>query len=83
MNVLAGAEFRNESGLKFTDISSESWRQYEFPSGSNVVIYQPKFLCVSDNGHRIFDMSGVSHYVPKGWIHLSWLAKDGQPHFVK
>lgn len=76
-------EFRNESGLEFVDISSEAWREYQFPGGIVVRIEQPLKLHVSaDNGHRLFDASGISHYVPPTWIHLRWRSKDGQPNFV-
>lgn len=75
-------EFRNDSGLEFKDISSEQWREYTFDNGQTVRIDKPLKLYVSDNGHRILDAEGVSHYVPLGWVHLKWLAKDGEPHFV-
>jgi len=78
------SEFRNESGLTFTDISSEEYREYRFSGGDRVLINSPLWLHVSSaGGHRIFDSSGVSYYVPFTWIHLYWKAKDGQPHFVK
>jgi hypothetical protein len=76
-------EFKNESGLEFTDISSEARRLYVFPGGDRVHLREPLYLHVSDNGHRVFTANGESHYIPFGWIHLSWRAKDGQPHFVK
>lgn len=76
-------EFNNKSGLEFTDISSEMYREYEFGGGDLVRINVPLYLHVSNNGHRVFDATGVSHYIPPGWIHLRWVAKDGQPHFVK
>lgn len=77
-------EFRNESGLEFTDISSEEYREYVFPDGDVITIKRPLFLHVSkSSGHRIFDSEGVSHYVPPYWIHLSWKAKESAPHFVK
>ena len=75
-------DFRNDSGLDFKDISSEQWREYMFADGQVVRIEMPLKLYVSDNGHRILDAEGVSHYVPLGWIHLKWRAKDGEPHFV-
>lgn len=53
------AEFRNDSGLDFKDISSEQWREYTFPEGQAVRIDQPLKLYVSDNGHRILDAEGV------------------------
>lgn len=66
------------------DISSERYREYRFLGGDVVRIEAPLKLNVSESGgHRIFDAEGVSHYVPAGWIHLSWVAKDGEPNFVK
>lgn len=77
------AQFINDSNNTFTDISSEAKRTYVFPGGNEVTIDNPKYLSVSAGGHRLYDDSGTSHYVPKGWIHLKWMAKPGQPNFVK
>jgi hypothetical protein len=76
-------EFRNLTDLKFISIFSEEYREYTFPNGDKVRIDAPRMLNVSKNGHRVFDVSGVSHYIPQGWIHLEWKAKDGTAHFVK
>ena len=77
-------KFINQSTFEFTDISSEQYRIYEFSNGKTVMISEPLKLSVSKSGgHRIFDNSGISHYIPQGWIHISWRAKDGQPNFVK
>lgn len=75
--------FVNESGNVFSDISSEDYRSYTFPGGEVVTISKPLKLSVSAGGHRLFDAAGISHYVPKGWIHLKWKAVEGQPNFVK
>lgn len=76
--------FVNKSGLDFTDISSELYREYEFANGERVRIDSPLFLNVSSTGgHRVFDASGKSHYIPFVWKHLSWVVKDGSPNFVK
>lgn len=72
-----------DAGLGFSDISSEKARTYYFPGNEHVTIYDPQFLNVSRSGHRILDRDGNSHYIPKGWIHLVWKAKQGQPHFVR
>ncbi|MEG3178728.1 hypothetical protein C8J44_3645 [Sphingomonas sp. PP-CE-3A-406] len=78
------SEFNNASGLEFTDISSEQWREYQFLNGQAIRINSPLKLNVSaSGGHRIFDAEGISHYVPAGWIHLKWTVKDGAPNFVK
>lgn len=66
---------------KEIDISSEIYRLYRFPRGENVTIKNPKTLVVTDNGHRIVDGRGQSHYIPYGWLHLKFKVKDGEPHF--
>ncbi len=80
-------ELINQSPNNFVDISSEAFRTYTFP-GTNgdvfdISVINPTHLSVSASGHRLFDESGLSHYIPKGWIHLRWKAKEGKPHFVK
>lgn len=80
-------DLENETELDFTAIHSEQWRRYEFldVSGhvSALTIIRPQWLHVSrSGGHRILDRDGVSHYIPKGWIHLSWKSFPGTPHFV-
>ena len=78
------SEFKNATNLEFADISSEQWREYQFLGGDVIRIDSPLKLNVSESGgHRIFDAEGVSHYIPAGWIHLKWTAKDGAPTFVK
>ena len=80
------AEFKNESVNNFTDISQETYRTYEYFIDGQLVpirIDQPTKLSVSSNGHRVFDGSGKSHYIPKGWIHLYWEVEEGAANFVK
>ena len=68
-------------GREWTDISSEEWREYTFPGKEVIHIDAPTHLHVSESGgHRLLDSVGISHYVPKGWIHLKW---EGSPPFVK
>jgi len=57
---------------KKVDISKENYRVYVFPEGDEIRINTPEYLIVSDNGHRIADSQGISHYIPYGWIHLYW-----------
>lgn len=74
----------NESGLTFTDISTEERRVYHYDGKDDIVIDNPIALNVSKSGgHRLLDGNGVSIYIPKGWKYLSWKVKDGCPHFVK
>jgi hypothetical protein len=75
--------FKNASGLPFSDISTELYREYDF-GNYKVRINEPIFLNVSKSGgHRIFDGSGKSHYIPTGWIHLYWEVSEGKENFVK
>lgn len=77
-------EFINKSELEFRDISSEKWREYVWNDGCKIVIHNPTHLNVSNSGgHRIFDLDGISHYIPSGWRELNWYAKEGEPNFVK
>ena len=81
---MAEIELRNETDSEFVDISSEKSRTYRFPGNELVHIPDPQYLHVSRaGGHRILNSHEVSFYVPKGWIMLSWEAKDEAPHFVK
>lgn len=83
-HLAEGPEFQNATDLEFTDISSEEWREYRFIGGEVIRIDRPLKLNVSESrGHRIFDGHGISHYIPAGWIHLSWKVKNGAPNFVK
>ncbi len=76
-------QLRNGTSYEFTDISSEEYRIYEFPDGTEIVLKEPLYLNVSaSGGHRILDACGISHYIPCGWKHLSWQAKESFPHFV-
>jgi len=76
---MAEIELKNNTNLEFIDISSEEWRAYEWAE-EEVIINKPQWLAITDSGHRILDGEGISHYIPKGWIHLSW---EGNPHFVR
>ena len=80
---MAEVELRNGTNHEFVDISSEEFRDYVFPGNEIIRVSDPQFLHVSRSGHRLVDGEGRSHFVPKGWIHLTWKVKDGQPHFVK
>jgi len=74
---------KNNSGLEFTDISSEMWRVYDY-GNHKIRISEPTHLNVSKSGgHRILDRGDVSHYIPSGWIHLYWKVSEGEPNFVK
>lgn len=66
---------------KEIDITTEEWREYVFPHNEIVKIVVPQILVVSDNGHRVIDGEGVSHYIPYGWIHLFWKSKEGKAKY--
>jgi len=76
-------DFRNGTGYTFDDISSEAYRVYQY-SDVEIRIEKPLFLHrnMKSGGHRLFDASGKSHYIPAGWKHLYWEVNDNRPHFV-
>jgi hypothetical protein len=66
--------------LVFADISQEAWRTYHFPTGDTTILFPVKLNVKrkkEGDSHRIIDADGVSHYVPAGWLRLSWKGKDG------
>ena len=82
LTILAEGQIPCE--VTFNDISSEQWRIYDFPNGCSVRIEEPLWLYVSKSGgHRLVDKAGMSHYIPKGWLHLYWKVYEGQPFFVR
>ncbi len=71
--------------LKFHDISAETWREYKYPDGTKVRIERPAAVAFSDkhrafggNGHRIVDLDATAHYIPAGWVHLTWQVKENE-----
>jgi len=77
------AQMVDACGREWLDISSEKYRVYRFPDQEIVEVHEPLRLLISDSGgHRVFDNSGQCHYIPAGWIHIRWVPKEGQPHFV-
>ena len=73
-------EFRNASKLEFCDLTSEEWREYQYASGTVRLVATHLHVSAS-GGHRLFTTDGLSHYMPPGWIRLTWKAKEGSPHF--
>ena len=58
---------------------------YHFSSGTELEVWNPKYLHVSESGgHRLFTEDGKSYYIRacEGW-YIEWKAKPGFPHFVK
>ncbi len=76
-------EFIDSTEYDFLDISSELYRVYIYPDGTEVVIDEPVLLHVSPSGgHRLFDLTRTSHYVVPGFVHIFWLAREGEPNFI-
>lgn len=77
--------FINESNLEFTDISSETDREYIRFTDTLKLEGDPLYLNVSKRDtHRLYTSEGWCYYVnPKeGWA-IRWKVKEGSPHFVK
>ncbi len=81
--MLVFTDFKHTTAVEWNDISSEQYRVYVF-NDKEIRIDSPLALNVSrSGGHRVFDGSGKSHYIPAGYRHLYWEVKPGQPNFVK
>lgn len=82
--VEQGKGFINESGLSFSDISSETKREYLLftPEHPLKIDGKPLKLHVSKSGgHRIYTDTYCYYVQPKeGWA-VRW--QTGGPHFVK
>ncbi len=77
---------------KWLDISDEIQRVYEFPTQFGIhdlTINEPVKLKVTRktnqitglpmDSHRVLDSRGVAHYIPPGWIALTWTSKKDDP----
>ena len=78
-------EVRHSTELKFTDISSEDFREYADASGVFYRIDKPLWLAVSASGnHRVLDAAGVSHAIDlKARCGIRWRVAADKPHFVR
>lgn len=87
-NEIFSARFTDNPALKFSDISSEQYREYEFPNNVRIEINHPVAVTVSvssvkpavgsPHSHRVVDSVGRTHYIPSGWVRLLWAVKDGE-----
>lgn len=68
--------------LTFASIMDEEFRTYIFEN-KEVTIKNPMYLNVSKSGgHRVYDVYGYSHYIPSGWVQLTWKARKGKLPFA-
>lgn len=73
--------------VEWQDLSDEKFRIYHFPGGNSYRVGRPKKLYAKASGsHRVIaesvDGKKVSHYIPSGWIAISWEVRDGQDPFT-
>jgi hypothetical protein len=76
-----------EGAGPWLDISDEERRTYTFPGGHQVTVFKPVQLACKNppagvaggGSHRIADEEGNGHYIPHGWIKISWAVKPGRP----
>lgn len=79
--------FTDNPLLKFQDISDEQYRSYVFSDGQTVTVESPVAVAVSTSSvrprygsyhsHRVVDNAGTVHYIPAGWLKLTWRNKPG------
>lgn len=74
--------FQNAGSYEFIDLN-ERWRTYYYADGTEQTIIAVQKLAVSKSGHRLFTADGLSHFVPFGWIRVSWKVVEGTPNFLK
>jgi hypothetical protein len=72
---------------KEIDITSEEFRVYTYADGSTFRIDSPAtlYVLIDEKGgitHRVVDVDGVTHRPERGYVGISWAAKDGAPKFV-
>lgn len=72
---------------KTIDITSEEFRVYTYPDGTTFRIDNPEtlYVLIDEKGgvtHRVVDIEGVTHRPERGYVGISWAAKEGQPAFV-
>lgn len=72
---------------KEIDISSEEFRVYTYPNGDTFRIDNPAtlYVLIDEKGgvtHRVVDTEGVTHRPERGYVGISWTAKEGQPAYV-
>ncbi|QIG73987.1 hypothetical protein PP935_gp212 [Rhizobium phage RHph_N34] len=79
-------DVRVPGSVDISDISSEEFRIYEFlleglKEPQYVIIENPIALHVRESGsHVVVNSLGETTYVPTGWLHLTWRAKEGEDH---
>lgn len=74
------AEYADKPALlKPIDLGSEQYRIYTYKDGAKFRINAPVSLYLLDGGssHRVVDRDGVTHRPARGWVGISWKAKDG------
>jgi hypothetical protein len=79
---MAEIDLKNESKREFVDISMEQDRTYRVLGDEEIYISRPQWLHVSKSGHYVLDYNETMHFIPNGWIELSWRPKPGNPHIV-
>ena len=81
MSKLTFDKIRVPANMSFSSLESEKSRIYHFPNDEKRVIVDPIAINVSrSGGHKVIDAEGITHYIPKGWLELTWKAKDGANH---
>lgn len=91
-------DIKNDTTYReFKDISSEDYRKYIYPgipglivedkvssivNTIEVFISDPIGLSVSKSGHYVIDSRGYTHFMPFGFVQLTWKPKKDNPNIV-
>ena len=66
---------------EWKDISTEMWREYQFPNSETVRVTSPVRFKVSKHqegdAHRVEAADGRGYYIRAGWLAIRWQVKPG------
>lgn len=70
-------------GLTWRSLDSEAWREYQFKDGRVLRISEPRWLAVTERGHRVLDRDSISYYIfLEGVAYIRWGISYGEPNFT-
>ncbi len=84
-------KYSHNPDLHFRNISNEAYRIYIYPPtlvgqpNNSIRVENPEAVSckapertfVGGGSHRVVDKSGVSFYIPAGWIGITWEPVEG------
>ena len=70
-------ENQDRAPMRVSDVSDyEVEREYRYPDHSLTIVAPWRVFIAESGSHRVQTHDGNVHYIPQGWISLSWKPKD-------